>query len=125
MYSKSIAIYDMLGALNGKFQCKFLSTTLRCKTVDDSLLLYKRTHSNLYVHAKYKHKAKEKRKRTGLQLYTHYSTNKMLIFVVGEDSAGTYLHYILPAHPDHNCEKDALVRRQKGPEGSYPSLSGR
>lgn len=45
--------------------------------------------------------------------------------MVGEDDAGTYLHYILPAHPDHNCEKDALVRRQRGPEGSYPSLSGR
>lgn len=71
------------------------------------------------------HKAKEKWKRTRLQLYKRYSTEQMLLFVVGEDNAGTYLHYILPAHPDHNCEKDALVRRQRGPEGSYPSLSGR
>ncbi len=36
----------------------------------------------------------------------------------------TYLCYI-PALPVHKCEKDALVRRQKGPEDSYPSLAGR
>lgn len=36
----------------------------------------------------------------------------------------TYLHYI-PALPVHKCEKDALVRRQRGPEDSYPSLAGR
>lgn len=68
-------------------------------------------------------KKKKKRQRIRLQLYKRYWTNAS--FVVGEDDAGTYLHYILPAHPDHNCEMDALVRRQKGPEGSYPSLSGR
>lgn len=71
-----------------------------------------------------RHRAKERR-RPRLELYRHYSTEQKLLFVVGEDDAGTYLHYILPAHPDHNCEKDALVRRQRGPEGSYPSLSGR
>lgn len=74
---------------------------------------------------KMRHKAKEKRRRPRLELYRHYSTEQKLLLVVGEDDAGTYLHYILPAHPDHNCEKDALVRRQRGPEGSYPSLSGR
>lgn len=36
----------------------------------------------------------------------------------------TYLRYI-PALPVHKCEKDALVRRQRGPEDSYPSLAGR
>lgn len=36
----------------------------------------------------------------------------------------TYLRYI-PALPVYKCEKDALVRRQKGPEDSYPSLAGR
>lgn len=72
-----------------------------------------------------KYKAKEKRERTRFELYKHYSTEQILLFVVGEDNAGTYLNYILPAHPDHNCEKDALVRRQRGLEGSYPSLSGR
>lgn len=36
----------------------------------------------------------------------------------------TYLRYI-PALPVHKCEKDALVRRQRGLEDSYPSLAGR
>lgn len=66
----------------------------------------------------------EQKKRSGLHLFRQSWTNTAFV-VVGEDGAGTYLSYILPAHPDHNCEKDALVRRQKGPEGSYPGLSGR
>lgn len=48
-----------------------------------------------------------------------------VLLVVGKDNAHTYLHYFLPAHPDHYCEKDALVRRKRAPEGSYPGLSGR
>lgn len=105
----------------------FFSNPLSCKTV---CLFYTRIHkvTCMYmqnVHAKYETKQKKKRKRTRLQFYKNYSTEQSLLFVVGEDDAGTYLHYILPAHPDHNCEKDALVRRQRGPEGSYPSLSGR
>ena len=59
------------------------------------------------------------------QMSPKVAPKQILLFVVGEDNAGTYLNYILPAHPDHNCEKDALVRRQRGLEGSYPSLSGR
>lgn len=84
--------------------------------------------SNLYVHAKMymqniKHRAKKEKKMQGIKLQLYKKLNAS--FVVGEDDAVTYLHYILPALPDHNCEKDALVRRQRGPEGSYPSLSGR
>lgn len=67
------------------------------------------------VHAKYK--TWSKRKEAGCT--SSHGTEQ------DQDGAGTYLRYILPAHPDHNCEKDALVRRQKGPEGSYPGLSGR
>lgn len=66
----------------------------------------------------------EQKKKSGLHLFTQCWTNAAFV-VVGGDGAGTYLRYILPAHPHHNCEKDALVRRQKGPEGSYPGLSGR
>lgn len=67
------------------------------------------------------HGAKEKKRAAPL----HTVLKNAVFVVVGGDGAGTYLRYILPAHPDHNCEKDALVRRQKGPEGSYPGLSGR
>lgn len=90
---------------------------------------HKRAHSSLYVHAKCTCKngtqSKRKEKDPGWSSIDTNSSEQKLLFVVGEDDAGTYLHYILPAHPDHNCEKDALVRRQRGPEGSYPSLSGR
>lgn len=53
------------------------------------------------------------------------SMYRTVLLVVGKDDAHTYLHYFLPAHPDHYCEKDALVRRKRAPEGSYPGLSGR
>lgn len=113
-------------APNTKFQSK------SCQLWDVSWLFFtiqEHTHNNLYVHAKctckiWTQSNEKKRKRTRLQLYENYSSEQILR-LVGEDDAVTYLHYILPAHPDHNCEKDALVRRQRGPEGSYPSLSGR
>lgn len=73
-------------------------------------------------------KNKQKRRRKTQKLQLPYMTLRTEYYATfwwfGEDNAHTYLHYI-PAHPDHKCEKDALVRRQRGPEGSYPSLSGR
>lgn len=75
------------------------------------------------VHANMK-QSKQKRQCQAAALQTLQDWTDAT-FVGGEVDAGTYLHYILPAHPDHNCEKDALVRRQRGPEGSYQSLSMR
>lgn len=77
------------------------------------------------VHAKNETQSKIKREDPGWSAIDTTVVNRSYFLWLEKTIAGTYLHYILPAHPDHNCEKDALVRRQRGPEGSYPSLSGR